>query len=350
MTALLVLFAFLVVAAVLSTTRLGYAMLAVVDDVFERLPSRRAQESALAGALVTPAVLILGVFGLAPLLYALYISRYNMRGPTPVGVGFGHYQEALTSSDFWHSFLVTLYFAVGTIPVTLALSFLVASALFRITRGRGLFRTLYFLPYVTSAVAAAIVWRAMLHPRIGVVNTLLAACGFDLGALPQWLLEPRGVLTLLTDGLIPPGIGPSLALCCVILFEIWHSSGFMIVIFLAGLSTIPREMEEAAAIDGAGWWRVTRHVTLPLLSPTIFFLTVVSVIKAFQSFNAFYALTGNGRGPIDTTQNMTIYIYSNFYEYGRLGYGAAVATLLSIAIVVLTIVQWRYAGRKVHYE
>jgi len=139
-------------------------------------------------------------------------------------------------------------------------------------------------------------------------------------------------------------------LCGVMLFEIWHGSGFMIVIFLAGLSAIPRELEEAARIDGAGPFQVVRKVTLPLLSPTIFFLAIVSVIKSFQAFNSVFALTGDGHGPLDTTQNVTVYIYSQFYEFHRWGYGTAVAALLCLAIMTLTVVQWRFVGRKVHYE
>jgi ABC-type sugar transport system permease subunit len=124
----------------------------------------------------------------------------------------------------------------------------------------------------------------------------------------------------------------------------------MIVIFLAGLTAIPRELEESARIDGAGTLQVIRNIVLPLLSPTLFFLGIVSVVRSFQAFNSFYALTGNGRGPLDTTQNMTVYIYTTFYENQRWGYGAAVATLLCIAIIGLTLVQWRYVGRRVHYQ
>jgi multiple sugar transport system permease protein len=133
-------------------------------------------------------------------------------------------------------------------------------------------------------------------------------------------------------------------------FEVWHSSGFMIVIFLAGLTAIPRELEEAATIDGANGAQRILHVTLPLLSPTVFFLAIVSAVRSFQTFDSFYALTGDGRGPLDTTQNMTVYIYSNFYEYGRWGYGSAVAVLLCLAIIIMTVVQWRVGGRRVHYE
>lgn len=318
-----------------------------LDDLLDRVRGRRIKDGAVALFLLAPAVVILGAFGVAPLISSVYMSLFGGKYGAGPFVGLGNYIEALTTQSFWNSFLVTLYYAVGAIPVTMALSFLVAYWLFRIVRGRSLFRTVYFLPFVTSAVAAAMVWRAILNPQFGLANYVLTHVGVPA---QQWLLEPRGVLHILTNGSVPPLVGPSLALCCVILFEIWHSSGFMIVIFLAGLTAIPRELEEAAKIDGASAGQVVRNVTIPLLSPTIFFLAIVSSIKAFQAFNSFYALTGDGRGPVDTTQNVIVYIYSNFYEYQRWGYGTAVATLLCIAIVTLTLLQWRFVGRRVHYE
>lgn len=321
-----------------------------LDDRLERKRGKRAKDAPIAYLLLLPALTILTVFGIFPLFFAVYMSLYEWKGIRAVFEGIGNFREALGRSDFWDAFLVTLYYAMGTIPISMGLSFLVATALFRILRGRSFFRTIFFLPYITSAVAAATVWRAILNPRAGLVNTFLGWCGLQLDSWPTWLLEPKGLLHLLSGGRVADDVGPSLALCCVILFDIWHSSGFMIVVFLAGLTAIPKELEEAAIVDGANWLQTTRKVTLPLLSPTIFFLLVVNVIKAFQSFNSFYALTGNGRGPLDTTQNLTVYIYSNFYEYNRLGYGAAVATLLALAIVTLTLIQWRYLSRRVHYE
>lgn len=321
--------------------------LAVLDDLFDRLRSRPLKDAAVAVFLLAPALAVLGTFGVFPLLYAVYMSLFGAKWGMGPFVGLANYTEALHSGTFWRSFLVTAYYAAGTIPVTMALSFLVANWLFRIVRGHGFFRTLYFLPYVTSAVAAAMVWRAIFNPQFGVANALLDWVGL---APQKWLLEPRSVLSLVAGNAEWAYVGPSLALCCVILFEIWHSSGFMIVIFLAGLTAIPRELEEAARIDGANAYQVARNVTLPLLSPTIFFLAIVSVIKSFQAFNSFYALTGDGHGPLDTTQNLTVYIYAEFYEFHRWGYGTAVATLLCLAIVILTILQWRYVGRRVHYE
>jgi len=226
------------------------------------------------------------------------------------------------------------------------LSFFIALALHRLGRARGLFRTLYFLPYVTSVVAAAMVWRSLFNPHGGAFNLLLGRVGLPS---QQWLLEPRGVLHLISGGAVDPSVGPSLALCCIMLFDIWHGCGFMVVVFLAGLSSIPREIEESARIDGAGGLRATWHITLPLLSPTVFFLCVVGVVRAFQAFNSFYALTQGG-GNTQDTRNLILYIYAQFYDYGYWGYATAASTLLTLAIVMLTALQWRFVGRRVHYS
>ncbi|MBM3290888.1 MAG: sugar ABC transporter permease [Candidatus Hydrogenedentes bacterium] len=272
----------------------------------------------------------------------MYISLFDTRHG--VYVGGGNYAAAWSDPEFWRSVKVTCYYALGTVPLSLAAGFVIAWLLFRIAYARGLFRTLYFLPYVTSAVASAMVWRALLRPQSGLINLLLIAGGLE----PQkWLIEPRGVLHIVTHGLVPPSIGPSLALCSIIAFDVWHASGFMVVVFLAGLSAIPRQLEEGARLDGASTWQVVRHVSLPLLSPTIFFLLVVSAIKSFQSFNSFYALVS---APGEDTQNLIVYIYAQFYQNQRAGYGAAVAMIVCAAIVVLTVVQWRVVGRRVHYE
>jgi len=322
------------------------AALACLDDWLARPRRGRWRDTPTAVVLLLPAAMLLGVFGFFPILYAVYLSLYDLYYGTGPFVGVSNYARALTSRDFWGAFAVTSYYVIGTIPVSLALAFAIALMLYRLPWGRSVFRTVYFLPYVTSAVAAAMVWWFIFHPQSGLANALLRGLGLPT---QRWLLEPRGVLHILSGGWFSADTGPSLALACVMAFDIWHGLGFMVVVFLAGLTAIPRELEEAAMIDGAGPLARARHVIVPLLSPTLFFLTIVSVIKSFQAFNSFYALTGNGRGPGNTTQNLTVLIYSTFYEYGRWGYGAAVATLLCTAIIALTLVQWRWFGRRVHY-
>lgn len=322
------------------------SVLAGLDNGMDRLRRWGLGDAPAAALLLFPALTILTVFGMAPLVASAYMSLYGGKHGMGPFIGLGNYAEALQSPAFRRSFLVTVYYAAGTVPTTMLFSFLIAYGLHRIVRGRGLLRTLYFLPYVTSAVAAAMVWRALLNPQTGIVNVLFVRFGLTA---QQWLLEPRGVLHLISGGWIPPELGPSLALCCIILFDIWHGSGFMVVVFLAGMAAIPRELEEAARMDGAGGLRVVRHVVIPLLSPTIFFLGVVGAVRAFQAFNSFYALTQGGR-TLGTTENLVLHIYSNFYEYGYWGYGAAVAVLLSTAIIALTVIQWRLVGRRVHYS
>jgi len=319
-----------------------------LDDRLEARRARTRREGLLAVLLLAPAMTLMGVFGFAPLLAGFYMSLFG--GPLGENqfAGWGNYIRAFNDPEFWNSLKVTVYYVLGTIPASLVGSFLVAYGLHRILRGRGLLRTLYFLPYVTSAVAAAMVWRALFMTPDGVANLVLELLGLES---QRWILEGKGILHLISGGWIPQDIGPSLALGCVMLFDIWHGSGFMIVVFLAGLTAIPRELEEAARIDGAGALRVVRHVVLPLLSPTILFLAVVSTIKAFQAFNSFYALTQQPDQPLfEPTTNVVLYIYGQLYRWNDYGYGAAISMLFMVAIILVTTLQWRFVGRRVHYS
>jgi len=326
-------------------TSLPDILLSNLDNFFDDLRKRGFGDWPVALLLLSPALLILSVFVLFPMVSAFYMSLFGGKHGMGDFVGFSNYVDALGKTEFRSSLLVTVYYVLGVVPISMTISFLIAYGLYKLTLGRGLLRSVYFLPYITSAVAAAMVWRSIFNPQSGIINILLKHGGVE----PlNWLMEPRGALFILSDGLISAFWGPSLGLVCIILFDVWHGCGFMIVVFLAGLTAMPRELEEAARIDGAGGVRLMLHVTLPLLSPTIFFLLIVSIIKSFQAFNSFYALT-NGVG-MPGTQNLILYIYAQFYQYGYWGYGAAVATLLMVSIVLLTLAQWRFLGRKVHYS
>jgi multiple sugar transport system permease protein len=183
--------------------------------------------------------------------------------------------------------LVTVFYVIGTVPVAVALAFLVAFLLFQPIRLRDFIRTIYFLPYVTSTVAAGMVFMWIFNPQVGIINSATTALGLPA---QTWLLDPDPVLKKVLLGIgwtsaarIPDWLaGPSVALCVVILFSIWSSLGFDVVIYLAGLANIPAELYEAARIDGAAGWQMLRHITIPLVSPTTFFL-VVSIIRAFQA-------------------------------------------------------------------
>ena len=296
---------------------------------------------------LVPAAALLGVFSIFPLLYGFGVSLCRFGIVFERFVGLANYYRALTDPEFHQSLLVTIYYVIGTVPVGLILSYAIACLLFQKLRARGLYRTIYFLPYVTSTVAAAAVWKWIFRPDTrGLANAVLALVG---KAPIGWVQDPNSVFHAFGRliGLELDWAGPSVALFCVILFSIWHSLGFNIVIFLAGLSAIPNELHEAAMIDGARGWRMARHVTIPLISPTIFFLVVVSVIKAFQAFNQIYVMIGER--PMAEARNVTMFIFSRFYSSGQVGYGSAVAFILFLIIMVLTAFQMKAFGRRVHY-
>jgi multiple sugar transport system permease protein len=314
--------------------------------------ARQANEWLLAYAFIAPALLCLGVFTLYPLVSVFAGSFYRGWGTAnPAFVGLANFDRVLGGTEFWRSLLITGYYVLGTAPAAIAIAFLIAALLHQQIRARGFYRAAYFLPYVTSTVAAAMVFRWIFG--LSERSPANAALGW-LGILPQrWTLEPRGILELFANGAgwenFPAWAGgPSLALVCVMLFAIWHMLGFNIVVFLAGISAIPREIYEAAEVDGAGWRERMRHITLPLLSPTLFFLGIVSIVRAFQSFNDVYVLTPKQRG--DSTQNVIMMIYANMVERSDFGFASAVSFVLFLIILGLTLLQMKLIEKRVHYE
>ena len=315
---------------------------------------RRWKEAGLAYLLLLPSALILGAFGFLPLLNALVLSFRQWRLAPGGYVGLKNYQQALTAEpQFWQSLWVTVYYVLGTVPPTIILGYLLAELLHARIRGLAFYRTLFFMPYIVSPVAAAAVWKWILNPNLGIATALVGRFGWQ----PRWLYEETGIFRLLGTALHLPlpdwAAGPSLALVCIVGVSIWHNVGFAVVVLLAGLAAVPGEVTEAARLDGARGWSLMRQVKLPLLSPTLFFLLIVFTIRAFQTFTQIYVLSvDNAGGPGGTTRNITLYIVQSFYDNApRLGpgYGAAVAMLLFGVVLVLTLIQFRVLGRRVHY-
>lgn len=315
--------------------------------------ARRWREAALAYLLLLPSAAILGSFGFLPLLNAVAISLRDWRLAPGGFVGLENYRQALHAPELWQSFLVTLYYVLGTVPPTIVLGYLLAELLHSRIRGLPFYRALFFTPYIVSPVAAAAVWKWILNPNFGVATALAQRFGWE----PRWLLESKGVVALLAQPLgveLPAwAAGPSLALACIITVSVWHGLGFAVVVLLAGLAAVPTEITEAARLDGARGWHLLRNVKIPLLSPTLFFLMVVFTIRAFQTFTQIYVMSvDNAGGPDGTTRNITLYIVQSFNDNApRLGpgYGSAVAILLFVVVLALTLLQFRVVGRKVHY-
>jgi len=305
---------------------------------------------------LAPAAVIIGVFHFFPLFYAFYISLHRWRLRNQGYIGLENYVTALHERQFWTSFLNTAWFALITVPVTMAAALLLAYLLFQKVRFLGIFRTIYFLPYVTSAVAAAAVWAWVFSPRNGLANEFLGRFGIG----PQrWLQEPRGIFDLISQGIgLPwPGWleGPSLALVAITVLQIWHNLGFQIVIFLVGLGAVSKELYEAARVDGAGERQLFVRITLPMISPTLFLIAVISTIDAFKVFTPIYQMSTGANvgsrpgGPLGTTETSVVYILNQIFGSVRYGYGAAVAMMLFVVIMSLTLFQSYISRRWVRY-
>ena len=300
-----------------------------------------------------PAVVVLGVFQIFPAIAAFYMSLFKWDVVQGAFRGLGNYTDwlydsSIRSPDFWRSLSTTFTFVIFTVPFEIAISLVLAYLLFQKMRGRGIYRTVYYLPYVTSFVAAAAIFFWVFHPTYGLVNDFVGIFGIG----PQkWLDEPSGIFELAASaiGVTLPGLlaGPSLALIVLSVVTIWHFLGYMIVIFLAGLSNISQEYYEAARLDGATERQLFTKITLPLLSPTTFFVFTVASIGVLRSFDSVYVLT-NG-GPLDTTRTVTLLVFRTAFQQAQFGLGSALAFILTLVILLFTLIQFRVLGSRVNY-
>ena len=274
---------------------------------------------------VSPALLLILVFFALPVLAALLLSftdfdLYSIRNFANARfVGLRNYQALVHNPVFWLAIRNTFYFALVGGPLTLIVS-LGAALLVNapLTRARGLFRTIYFTPFVTTLVAVAIVWRYLYHPQYGLLNAALGSVGI---APIDWLGNPHW------------------AMPAIILLATWKNFGYNMLILIAGLQSIPEELYEAARLDGAGAVRRFRHVTLPMLGPTLLFVGVITMIGYFQVFTEPYVMTGGG--PLKSTETVVLLMYEEGFRWWRMGVAAAYAFALFVVILVGTLVQTR---------
>jgi multiple sugar transport system permease protein len=276
---------------------------------------------------IAPFMLGFILWFLIPALTSLWLvfQNWNMIAPAKF-IGLDNFKRIVSDSLFWQSLKVTTVYTIVSVPLSLALAFLLALLLNAKVRGIAVFRTLYYLPSIVPAVANAVLWAWILNSEFGLLNAGLHTIG-----LPKilWLQEPEWALPAL------------------ILMSLWGLGGAM-VIFLAGLQGIPNEFYEAAEIDGAGPWAKLWHVTVPLMSPVTFFNLVMGIIGTFQIFTAGYLIT-NG-GPQNATLFYVLYLYRNGFLYLDMGYAAALAWVLFFIIMMLTAFVFKGVGSRVYYE
>jgi multiple sugar transport system permease protein len=258
--------------------------------------------------------------------------------------------------DLFNSLAITFMYSMGTVPFQIVLSFVLAFILFQDIRGKTAWRIIYFLPYVTVTVASAAVWQSIFDPTKGIINQVLMGLGMAENELPRWLFDatPVGIFIGERVGLeLPKWLGgPSLALVAVIVYNIWTYVGYNAVIYLAGLGNIPGALYEAAEIDGANRWQMMRKVTIPLVSPTTYFLVMMGVLGTFRAFNHIYVMTrlaGPVGAPNGTTMTASMLIWKNFWEGNRFGYASALAFVLTAVMLCLTWIQQRISEERVFY-
>lgn len=287
---------------------------------------RRAWRAVLVGwSFILPNFLGFAVFTLVPMLaaFALAFLKWDSYS-TPEWVGLENFRRLLRDESFFVALRNTLYYAAGHIPLTLAAALGLAVALDRKLRGVRFFRTAAFFPYITSLVAVAVVWNMLFNPAAGPVNQILQALGVD--DPPRWVAS--------TEWAMP----------AVIVTSVWRDMGYYMVLFLAGLQTIPREYYEAARVDGANSWHRFWRITLPCLRPTTFFVVVMLTIQSFKVLDLIVVMTDGGPGR--STLVLAQLVYREGITEGRFGYSSAIALVLFVIVLTVTVVQFRLNERR----
>lgn len=276
-----------------------------------------------------PALLIFTVFTYYPLVRVVYLSftDSDMLSPTPNFVGVQNYAQMFASREFWSSLGITAIFALGVTVLEVTLGMALAFLMNAPTRMQGLLRGAVFTPVVVSIAATAVVWQYLLNPSAGPVNRTLEALGLPGSG---WLSDPRT------------------ALASVILVAVWKGVGLPAVLFLSGLQAIPRELEEAAAIDGASRFQTARRITVPLLGPTTVVVFFISLVGTFQSYGLVLLLTQGG--PAGSTNLLGYHIYQNAFSFFQMGFASALSVALFLLLLGLGFLQLKVAERRVHYQ
>jgi multiple sugar transport system permease protein len=302
----------------------------VISSTPRRGVLRQMRKQWSAYLFLAPTMILFGVFTVLAVIYAFYLSfhEWNILEPAKPFVGLDNYSRLLGDERFGGAIVNTLYFTAASVPLTMGLGLLIALLLNNQIRARGFFRTLFYLPVVTPLVIAAIIWKWVYNGDFGLLNYYL----IQLGIIDEPLLW-------LAD--------PNLAMPAVIITSVWKSVGFSMVVYLAGLQSIPEDFYDAAKVDGAVGWQRLKDITIPLLSSTTLFLAVVSVLGAFQVFTEIFIMT-NG-GPLGRTTTIVYHIYQTAFKFFDMGYASAMAFGMFAMMFAFTLVQLRVMRGEVEY-
>ncbi|HXL03384.1 MAG TPA: sugar ABC transporter permease [Bacillota bacterium] len=286
---------------------------------------RQVRQTLTAWSFILPSLIGLGIFVYGSLVYSLYISFTSWDLLTPAKwVGFANYARVFRDETFIQCLYNTVYFVVAIVPLGIVFAMAMAMALNKQLPGIGFFRAAYYMPSITSTIAIGMVWLWIFNPDQGVLNALLKLIG--VSNPPRWL-ESR------------VWAKPALSI-----MRLWQVSGYYMIMYLSGLQNIPNELYEAAEIDGATGWQKTKYVTVPLLSNTTLFATIMLIIEVFNLFEAVYVMT-EGR-PGGSTNTILYYIYAQAFQRYRMGYASAMAWVLFVILFVITLIQFAARRRK----
>lgn len=279
--------------------------------------------------LVAPSITIFSIFFLYPIFYMIFLSFYNWDFINPVKefVGFNNFVELFKDSAFLQVLSNSLNYTLLSVSLSIVISLLLAIWLNREGAWYGFVQGALFSPHIVSLVSVSLVWMWLMDPKFGLLNGLL-----DMVGLPKlaWLSSPDS------------------SLLSLVLVSVWKGVGYNALIFIAGLQSIPRDVYEASALDEANRWRKFYKITLPMLSPTLFFLIIINLISSFQVFETIAIMT-NG-GPINSTNTLVFYIYEYGFRYFKIGYASAAGVILLVVVGLLTLVYFKLLSRKVHYQ
>jgi sn-glycerol 3-phosphate transport system permease protein len=294
-----------------------------------RWSGRDLRSLAVGLAYLSPALFIFIVFVFIPLGRTFYLSLNNTRvtGVVTTFNGIDHYIDLITSATFRSSLVATGLFAVYTVPIGIALGLILAVLLNQRLRGISVFRTMMASTIAISAAVGSLIWLLLFNPSLGLLNYVLSFVGIRG---PAWLIEP------------------TIAIIAVSITTIWLTLGTNIIVLLAGLQGIPEEIYEAARLDGARGARMFTRITVPMVSPSLFFLLVVDTVAVLQAFTQIHLLTRGG--PVDATRTLVYSIYLDAFQNFQFGFASAESVVLFVLIMTLTIVQFRFVERRVHYQ